>query len=415
MFEPFCVLGLQNNFLHRKINVEIAITGIGCISAIGNDVSQNKQALLGGQSGIAKARLLDSALAKTHVFGEVKRSSQELKSKLNWRDDAVSRTTLLSAWAMKEAIAQADIKIDNNTGLVSATSVGGMDRSELFFEPYYNQHDLTNIAALSTHDCGTSTQQAASYIGITAYTNTISTACSSAANAIAMGARLLRQKKLKRVIVGGTDALCRFTANGFNALMILDNEWCKPFSSNRQGLNLGEAAAYLVLESREAAQARGAQIHALVTGWANTNDAYHQTASSPDGNGAYLAMKKALEKASLQASDISYINAHGTGTPNNDESESAAIHRVFGAKKPPISSTKAFTGHTLAAAGAIEAVFAVLAIKENMLWPNLNCQEPMPNNDWKPQLQPESAVINHVLSNSFGFGGNNSTLIFSKP
>jgi len=208
--------------------------------------------------------------------------------------------------------------------------------------------------------------------------------------------------------------MCRFTTNGFNSLMILDTEWCKPFSANRAGLNLGEAAAYLVLESREDAESRGAEIHGLVTGWANTNDAFHQTASSPDGNGAFMAMTKALEKAGLQSSDISYVNAHGTGTQNNDQSESMAIHRVFGENKPPISSTKAFTGHTLAAAGAIEAVYSVLALKENKLFPNLNYQDPIEGNDWKPQLEVEEAEINHVLSNSFGFGGNNSTVIFSK-
>ena len=195
---------------------------------------------------------------------------------------------------------------------------------------------------------------------------------------------------------------------------ILDTEWCKPFSANRAGLNLGEAAAYLVIESEDEAQAREAEIHGYVSGWANTNDAYHQTASSPDGNGAFLAMSQALDKADLKPSDIGYINAHGTGTQNNDQSESIAIHRVFGGGKPPISSTKAFTGHTLAAAGAIEAVYSLLALKEQKFLPNLNYQDPIEENDWRPQLEVESGKINHVLSNSFGFGGNNSTVIFSK-
>ncbi|MCF8465759.1 MAG: beta-ketoacyl-[acyl-carrier-protein] synthase family protein [Flavobacteriales bacterium] len=394
--------------------MEIAITGIGAISAIGNDVQENLRALLAKETGIGKAQLLSSKLTETHLFGEVKLSNDELRIGLNWTSEAVSRTTLLSAWAMKEAIEQSGITVDNQVGLVSSTSVGGMDRSEGFFEPYYTEQDFANVFMLGTHDCGTCTKQAAAHFGITAYSTTISTACSSAANAIAMGARLLRQGKLKRVIVGGTDALCRFTANGFNSLMILDSEWCKPFSANRAGLNLGEAAAYLVLESREEAEARGAEIHGLVTGWANTNDAYHQTASSPDGNGAFMAMTEALKKAGLNSSDISYINAHGTGTQNNDQSESIAIHRVFGAQKPPISSTKAYTGHTLAAAGAIEAVYSILALKENKLFPNLNYQDPIEDNDWQPQLEVETAEIKHVLSNSFGFGGNNSTVIFSK-
>ena len=394
--------------------MEIAVTGIGAISAIGNSVEENLASLLDGNTGISKANLLKTKLAETHLFGEVKLSNEELKAGLNWNSDNVSRTTLLSAWAIKEAISQAGIEIDNQVGLISSTSVGGMDRSESFFEPYYLEEDFSNVLMLGTHDCGTCTTQAAAHFGITAYSTTISTACSSAANAIALGARLLRQGKLKRVIVGGTDALCRFTANGFNSLMILDTEWCKPFSENRAGLNLGEAAGYLVMESREEAVASGAEIHGLLTGWANTNDAFHQTASSPDGNGAFLAMTKALEKANLKSSEISYINAHGTGTQNNDQSESIAIDRVFGSGKPPISSTKAFTGHTLAAAGAIEAVYSLLAIRENKLLPNLNYQEPMIGNDWKPQLAVEKREVKHVLSNSFGFGGNNSTVIFSK-
>lgn len=393
--------------------MKIAVTGIGIISAIGNDVQENLNALLAKKSGIEKARLLSSSLTETHLFGEVKLSNQELKASLNWNSNDVSRTTLLSAWSMKEAISQSGMEIDETVGLVSSTSVGGMDRSEGFFEPHFEGREGADVVLLATHDCGTCTKQVAQHFGITAYSTTISTACSSAANAIALGARLLRQKKLKRVIVGGTDALCRFTANGFNSLMILDKEWCKPFSANRAGLNLGEAAAYLVLESVEDAESRGAEIHGLVAGWANTNDAFHQTASSPDGNGAFLAMSQALNKADLKPENISYINAHGTGTNNNDQSESMAIHRVFGTQKPPISSTKAYTGHTLAAAGAIEAVYSLLAIKENKLLPNLNYQDAMEDNDWKPQLEVESANVEHVLSNSFGFGGNNSTVIFS--
>lgn len=394
--------------------MKIAVTGIGAISAIGNNVDENLSSLLAKKTGIGKADFLSSKLTETHLFGEIKWTNQELRNMVGWNSENVSRTTLLSAVAMKEAIEQSGFQMDDSVGIVSSTSVGGMDRSEGFFEPYYTAQDFANAYMLGTHDCGTCTKQVAEHFGITAYATTISTACSSAANAIAMGARLLRQGKLKCVIVGGTDALCRFTSNGFNSLMILDTEWCKPFSANRAGLNLGEAAAYIVMESKEEADARGAEIHGYVSGWANTNDAFHQTASSPDGNGAFLAMTKALEKAQLKPEAIGYINAHGTGTQNNDQSESIAIHRVFGAQKPPISSTKAYTGHTLAAAGAIEAVYSLLALKEQKFLPNLNHQDQIEDNDWKPQLEVESGEINHVLSNSFGFGGNNSTVIFSK-
>lgn len=394
--------------------MKIAVTGIGAISAAGKDVESNLASLLAKSTGIGKAEILSSKLTETHLFGEIKLTNQQLRETVAWKSDSVSRTTLLSAVAIQEAIQQSGFEMDGSVGIVSSTSVGGMDRSEGFFEQYYTEQEFGNVYMLGTHDCGTCTKQVAEHFGIRGYATTISTACSSAANAIAMGARLIRQGKLKRVVVGGTDALCRFTSNGFNSLMILDTEWCKPFSANRAGLNLGEAAAYLVIESEEEANSRGAEIHGYVSGWANTNDAYHQTASSPDGNGAFLAMTEALRKAELQPSDVGYINAHGTGTQNNDQSESIAIHRVFGDKKPPISSTKAYTGHTLAAAGAIEAVYSLLALKEQKFLPNLNHQDQIEDNDWTPQLEVESGEINHVLSNSFGFGGNNSTVIFSK-
>jgi len=394
--------------------VEIAITGIGIITAIGNTVEENLQALIRKQTGVGKATILESSLCKTHLFGEIKKTNEQLRIQLEWEGEAVSRTSLLSAVALQQAITSAGISDLSDVGLISATSVSGMDRSESFLGDFLVHQNATEVERILTHDGGTTTLQVAQHFGIGGQVNTISTACSSGVNAIAMGARMLRQGMLKQVIVGGTDGLCKLTANGFNSLMILDKEWSRPFSADRAGLNLGEGAAYLVLENRVDAEKRGAKILALVSGWANTNDAYHQTASSPDGDGAFHSMKLALKKANLTPADISYINAHGTGTPNNDQSESVSIQRLFGVSKPPISSTKAYTGHTLAAAGAIEGVFSVLAIQHQIVLPNLNYSTPMPDNDWTPVLEPNHQKIEHVLSNSFGFGGNNSSVVFSK-
>lgn len=394
--------------------MEIAITGIGIITAIGNTVEENLQALIRKQTGVGKATILESSLCKTHLFGEIKKTNEQLRIQLEWEGEAVSRTSLLSAVALQQAITSAGISDLSDVGLISATSVSGMDRSESFLGDFLVHQNATEVERILTHDGGTTTLQVAQHFGIGGQVNTISTACSSGVNAIAMGARMLRQGMLKQVIVGGTDGLCKLTANGFNSLMILDKEWSRPFSADRAGLNLGEGAAYLVLENRVDAEKRGAKILALVSGWANTNDAYHQTASSPDGDGAFHSMKLALKKANLTPADISYINAHGTGTPNNDQSESVSIQRLFGVSKPPISSTKAYTGHTLAAAGAIEGVFSVLAIQHQIVLPNLNYSTPMPDNDWTPVLEPNHQKIEHVLSNSFGFGGNNSSVVFSK-
>jgi 3-oxoacyl-(acyl-carrier-protein) synthase len=268
---------------------------------------------------------------------------------------------------------------------------------------------------LRCHDSGNTTERIAAELGISGYINTLSTACSSGANAIMLGARMLLQGNLDRVLVGGTDALTQFTINGFRSLMIYDDQWCRPFDDSRSGLNLGEGAAFLLLENEKSISLSGNKALCYVNGWANAADAYHQTASSPDGKGATLAITEAIKKAGLQPSDISYINAHGTGTKNNDLSESVALTNVFGAQVPPFSSTKAYTGHTLAAAGAIEAVFSVLAIQHNLQFPNLNYHNAIEEIGLEPVTAMISdADVNSVLSNSFGFGGNNSSLVFSK-
>ena len=230
-----------------------------------------------------------------------------------------------------------------------------------------------------------------------------------------LGARLINAGKLDRVIVGGTDALAKFTINGFKTLMILTDGYNTPFDNNRKGLNLGEAAAFLVLESDKVVKAQNKKVLAYVSGFGNANDAFHQTASSENGEGAFLAMEKAFKLANLKPSDIDYINMHGTATPNNDLSEGRAVIRVFGEQNvPDFSSTKAFTGHTLAAAAAIEAVYSVLAMQNGVVYPNLNFETPMAEFNLIPQTEIKHKNIDHVLSNSFGFGGNCSTVIFSK-
>ncbi len=246
------------------------------------------------------------------------------------------------------------------------------------------------------------------------YRATISTACSSAANAIMHAARLIQQGIVDRAVVGGVDALSKFTLNGFNSLMILDKEHCKPFDENRKGLNLGEGAGFIVLDSKDAMEKSGKKATCLLAGYANANDAYHQTASSPTGEGAYLSMCNALNMSGLKAEDIDYINVHGTATDNNDLSEGTAIKRIFGDKIPFFSSTKAFTGHTLAAAAGIEAVFSILALENGVIFPNLNFDKVIPQLNLLPVTKLKKGLdIKNVLSNSFGFGGNNSTLIFS--
>ncbi len=216
------------------------------------------------------------------------------------------------------------------------------------------------------------------------------------------------------VIAGGVDALAKFTLNGFNTLMILDKQFCRPFDDTREGLNLGEGAGYVVLVSERVAKTLNNPPYCTLSGYNNSNDAYHQTASSPDGTGSYLAMQGALTKAGLQPRDIDYINLHGPGTPNNDSAEGTAIKRLFGPAYPPMSSTKSFTGHTLGASGGVEAVFSVLAIKHGLIYPNLRFKTQMHELPFSPETEfLKNQPIKNVLSNSFGFGGNCTSLIFS--
>ncbi len=394
----------------------VAITGMGIISAIGNNVAENFEALIAPKKGITRVDHVATVHRDEIMVGEIKMTNQELIARLNLPpENNYSRTAMLGAIAAQEAIADAGITdmAKYKTGIVSGTSVGGMDMTEKYYYEYLTEKPLQKY--IESHHAGDSTQKIAEQLGIEeSLVTTISTACSSAANAIMLGARLIRSGKLDRVLVGGADCLSKFTINGFKTLMILSDTYSTPFDENRKGLNLGEGAAYLVLESDQVIKAENKKVLAYVKGYGNANDAFHQTASSDHGDGATLAMEKALKVAQLKPSEIDYINAHGTATGNNDVSEGRAILRVFGDQVPEFSSTKAFTGHTLAAAGAIEAVYSVLALQNNLIFPNLNFKTPMKEFCLLPQTELKQKKLATVLSNSLGFGGNCSTVIFSK-
>lgn len=394
----------------------VAITGMGIISAIGNNVAENFDALINQKKGITRVDNIKTIQREEIMVGEIKFTNDELIAQLGLPpENNFSRTAMLGVIAAKEAIAQAgitDIK-KYKTGIVSGTSVGGMDMTEKYYYEYLTEKEPQKY--IESHHAGDSTQKIAEQLGIEeSFVTTISTACSSAANAIMLGARLIKSGKLDRVVVGGADCLSKFTINGFKTLMILSDTFNTPFDENRKGLNLGEAAAYLVLESDKVVKTENKKVLAYVKGYGNANDAFHQTASSDNGDGATLAMKKALKVANLNPSDIDYINAHGTATGNNDLSEGRAILRIFKNEMPEFSSTKAYTGHTLAAAGGIEAVYSVLALQENVIFPNLNFKTQMKEFNLIPQTELKKKELNTVLSNSLGFGGNCSTVIYSK-
>jgi 3-oxoacyl-(acyl-carrier-protein) synthase len=390
----------------------VAVAGVGVLSAIGNNVGECLFALENGQAGMDDIVWLDTVHRGEIPVAEVKAGNDQLREWAGVTDPA-SRTALLSLIAARQALDDAAIPEPDRwrMGIVSANTVGGMDSTEVFFARGF-QGRLREVVQ---HECGYSTEWVAERLGIRHYQTTISTACSSSANSIGFAAKLIRHGLLDIVVAGGADALTKFTLNGFNSLMILDRAWCKPFDNERQGLNLGEGAGYLVLVSDAVAATLPMGIDCVLSGFANANDAYHQTASSPDGRGSWLAMKTALERSGLQPKDIDYINLHGTGTQNNDLAEGTAIRRLFEPHYPKMSSTKSFTGHTLGASGGIEAVFSVLAVRKGLIYPNLRFHSPMPELPFVPETEFLREVpVRHVLSNSFGFGGNCSSLVFSK-
>lgn len=391
------------------------IVNTGVITAIGIDTASNLHALKSGESGITKPSFLKTHWQGTFPVGEVKYSNNELAS-MTGLNEAMPRTALLSAIAVKEVWQNYKAAIgDLRMGFFSANTVGGMDLTEGVYKTVKEDLSKVDLQQLRYHECGAITEIVQRHFGLSGFATTISTACSSSANSIMMAAQMIENNMLDIAIAGGADSLSRFTLNGFNTLMILDKELCQPFDNERRGLNLGEGAGYVLLMSEKALQQYKVTPIGLVSGYANANDAYHQTASSPEGIGNKFAMTQALEKSGLETTQIDYINLHGTGTANNDSSEGKAIEFIFGDKIPKASSTKAYTGHTLGASGGVEAVFSMLAIQEKLIFPNLRWQQPMQDIQWQPVTSLLSnQEVNHVLSNSFGFGGNCSTLIFSK-
>jgi 3-oxoacyl-[acyl-carrier-protein] synthase-1 len=397
------------------MNKEIYITGAGVVSAIGMDKAATLDALMNRRTGVETVRYLQTSHAELPV-GEVKYSNDELREMLRIpSSEAFIRSSLLAIPAVKEALKQAQLDECSSlrVAFLSGITVGGMDQAERMYSDFLDNDSKNDYIKLN--DCGACTEQIAGFIGGFRIVSTIVTACSSSANTIMMGADMIKAGRADIVVAGGTECLSRYHVNGFNTLMILDREICKPFDRDRAGINLGEGAGYLTLESAESVARRGATPIGKISGYRNVCDAYHPTASSPDGLGPYLAMKGAIEDAGLKPEDIDYINAHGTGTPNNDLTEGLAAMKLFGDNVPPLSSIKAYTGHTTSAAGSFEAVVSLLAIEHNFLPVNMHFRNKIEEHNFVPVISSEPLrPIRHILSNSFGFGGNDSAIVLSK-
>lgn len=397
------------------MNQSIAITGQGIICAIGTDCDSVLSSLLRGEDSIAGIQYLSTSRRELPA-GEVKMSDDELKKTLGISSDVeVSRTSLLGAVAVRQALESSGLSENELHGrrvtFISGTTVAGMDVTERHYPDMLSSPD--EARNITRHDCGGNTEEIATLCGLKAESLTISTACSSALNAIITGVRMLLAGETDIVIAGGSEALSRFHLNGFNSLMILDKAPCRPFDASRGGLNLGEGAAYIVLErTSDNSNRSGKAPLGYIGGYGNRCDAFHQTATSENGEGAYLAMSDALDMSGLSTGEIDCINAHGTGTPDNDRSESCAIRRLFGDSYPPVSATKAYTGHTTSASGSIETVICLLSMRHFFIPAPLRWEN---ESEDCIRLSPAQTGISltHMMCNSFGFGGNDSSLIIS--
>ncbi len=402
-------------------DARIVVTATGIITALGTGREAHVTKLRAGHSVLRHPKILQTKHAAEFVVAEAGFDNAALMQRLGLDKDAhgYTRTALLSMCAMQDLLAHTDVARLQSAGgrlaFVNANTVGGMTEVESLYPGFLKANpDAEESRWINSLDCAESTEQVARHFGLKPCMATVSTACSSSANAMIVAARMLRHGLADIAIAGGGDALCRFTLNGFNSLKNVDRQPCRPFDGTRNGLNLGEGAAYVVLERESDARARGAHIEAALSGWCNANDAYHPTAPSPDGSGALRTMRGALAMAALQPADIQYINAHGTATLNNDIAEGKAIENLWNGQPPAFSSTKPFTGHTLAGAGAVEAIISILALREGFTPPNLNWSIPMEELNIHPATAADNADIRHVMSNSFGFGGNNVSLILSR-
>lgn len=396
--------------------MNIYVTGLGCISPLGMNLDENLIQLRMEKDGLVRSEYLESNYKNEKYFGEVKCDTNTLleKIKITSNYKGLTRTDALAFLAFEEAVSQAQLSNDDltsaSTAFISASTVGGMCLTdELYKDAKSKGHD-SEFA--NSYNCSAHTLRIAKTYRLKGITNTINTACSSSSNAIMLGMNLIRSGRITRAIVGGVDCLAKYTVNGFNALQILSDKKCSPFDNKRDGLNLGEAAAYIILEAEDACVNKTK--YAEILGAGNTNDAYHTSSMSETADGVTLCMLNALADSNISNTEIDYINAHGTGTQNNDMVELTGFNNVF-KNIPLFSSTKSYTGHTLGAAGALEAIYCILSMVHNEVYPSLRVSDPINQYNAFPLAHYTKDVdINTVMSNSYGFGGNCTSLIFKR-
>ena len=401
----------------------VVVTGRGTVNAIAKNVKEFATALKDGLCGIGPVTLFDTTGYRTHTGAQIRDFDPRQHIPEKYALKRMSRSDCMAMAATLEALSEAGLRpfpkeLAADTGVVIGGGAGGMLECEPVFAAYLETGaDRLPGSPFSAFSCASSADHIASHLKLMGPKTTFMTACSSGATAIGYARDLILQEAADVVVCGGTEPLCRITYSAFNALQAVDPDYCKPFDCNRQGLTLGEGAGILILESLGHAMKRGATIYGEVLGCGISCDASHMTAPAPNAAGAVDAMSAALVDAGISPEDVDYINAHGTATPANDRMETLGIKTVFGsrAQRIPVSSTKSMIGHTLGAAGAIEAVACLLAIEHCFIPPTIHHETPDEGCDL--DLVPgvaRKAAVNRVLSNSFAFGGNNTALIFGR-
>lgn len=371
--------------------MRVYISGMGIITSLGNGVSRTTDAIQESLSGIRPLILFPTAFNQPLPVGAVAHLAE---------NDDLPRTHQLSRLAAEQAMVDSNKSLD---AVVVGVTTGGMLTTE-----YLLKKNARDPKLFQMHATGSVAEDIARQYRCPGPALTVSTACSSGAAAIKIALEMLRSGRVKRVLAGGADSLCRLTYYGFNSLQLIDPDGARPFDQNRRGMTVGEGAAMLLLVANEPDHAI-----AEILGAGLSCDAYHPATPHPRGRGALAAMQTAIDDAGISPADIDYINLHGTGTLDNDISEARAIDTLYNRKKPLLSSIKGACGHSLAAAGAIEAVISAISISSGVVPANVGCRRPDPELKLDPVMQPAQRPIETVLSNSFGFGGNNAAIVLS--
>jgi 3-oxoacyl-[acyl-carrier-protein] synthase II len=392
----------------------VVVSGLGIVSPFGAGLKPFWTGLSAGACAIKPATLIETAGFRSTIAAEVPADTVARLAVSRRR----SRADRLALAAAAEALADADLDArERRTAAVIVGAVGGgmYEGEQWYWEETRSGRPSPRIRALRSILPVSHAEALASSLHCHGPRETLVMACASGAASVAMGADLIRDGVVDAALCGGVDTLTRICFMGFNALKLLDPEPCRPFDRDRRGMSIGEAAAFLVLEDAERCRARGGRVHARLLGAGMTTDAYHVTAPHPDGEGMSRAMTLALDAARMATREVGYVNAHGTGTPQNDRIEALALRRVFGGGGVLVSSTKSLVGHAMAAAGSVEAVATVLALEHALLPPTgnlVNADPEIPFDCLAREARP--AAVAAALSNSFGFGGQNVSLIFGR-